>query len=127
MANAWCAAQRLFVACLYSRASNEIDNGVARWCKRARLDAVDATDISNDMTDERSVWVDATSFNNRLNAREARPFLIDESGRAFIHVVRDANRFPKRTGAAIEQCDDFHGIHLQDLTKCFHDLWANRE
>ena len=127
MANAWRAAQRLFVARLYSCTPNEINDGVAGWCECARLYSINATNVSNDVTDECSIRIHASRFNDSLYAWQAGVLFINQSRRAFAHIVRNANRLPQRAGAAIEERDDAHGIHVQDLSERFHHLCANGE
>ena len=95
MTNSWGTAQRLLIARLYSGAPNKVDNGIASWCKGARLDTVDAANVSNNVADESSVRIDASRLDDRLNAGQAGVLFIDQSRRALVDVVRDANWFPQ--------------------------------
>ena len=127
MANAWRAAQRLFVARLYPCTPNEINNGVAGRCECARLNSINATNVSNDVTDECSIRIHASRFNDSLYTWQAGVLFINQSRRTFAHIVRNANRFPQRAGAAVEQRDDAHGVHFENLSEGFYDLRANSE
>ena len=95
MANSWCAAKGLLITRLHARAPDEINDGVAGRRKCARLYCVDAANVANDVADKRSVWIDASSFNDRFDARKAGVLFIDQSRCALAYIVGDANRLPE--------------------------------
>ena len=127
LANAWRPAQHLFIALLYSCATDVIQFVVSRCSECTQLERINATNVSNNLTRQLSEWVRTSCLKDRLNTRQRGPFLFNESCDAFVNDTCNAHRLPNGSSGAIECHRDSNGINTENLCKSRHNLWPNGE